>query len=624
MTKFRKSIVIFGCAILCVIGALVAFFVLSATDMIVADPIKITVAVQNDEKEYDGTPLFAASYSITEGELLAGHEAQVAFLGSQTNVGTSDCDASVKIVDKDGRDVTKKYAVRVESGKLDVTARAVKAVQENVTREYTGAPVEGGAYTLAEGFTLCAGHRFAHEEGGSGVTDAGTGEDGSAPRILDAQGNDVTGNYEIEYTPGTITVERRSLRLALRSAEKTYDGTPLTGGEYDIASGTLAPGHSLTLSFGEETQRTHAGVTELRMQGFTVLDGAGRNVSDNYSITGSLATLTVKPRPVYVTGKSGVWEYDGEPHDTNTPDAEDETVTGLMEGDAIAVQYTATIREAGSAPNTFTAEITRDDEDVSDDYELMPVFGTLTVTPQEIRLIPQPFAPVYNGEEIPLTPQDVVGGLTEAQQNVLYVHTYEAVKHAKTYRYEVRLTDTRNYALTGDCTGTFTVTRAALTGITYAGETRKVYDGRPLAFDHGKLSVTGVDGETLYVTGASATTGDADAGGKIITVHSVVLRNAAGEDVTADYAYEPHPFNGNIARRKIVVAGDALVVEAPPTNLSTCTHLANGTTLAAGESYTATVRSTGLTLEVTNVQIVNGKQENYEIETQKGSITYLS
>ncbi|MDE6399088.1 MAG: hypothetical protein K2L51_07185, partial [Clostridiales bacterium] len=315
------------------------------------------------------------------------------------------------------------------------------------------------------------------------------------------------------------------------------------------------------------------------------------------------------------------WEYDGKAHSVTSPAADsEESVTGLADGDEIAIAYTATITEAGSVPNTFTAEITRGDEDVSADYELVPAFGTLTVTPQKIGTEKMPYAPTYNGEEIVPTPDLLLQGLTDGQKAVLYVHTFETVKHAKTYRYEVCLSDTRNYTLAGDPTGSFTVLPAELRGITYAGETKKVYDGKPLAFDYNKLNV----GAGLYAVGASVQTGNANAGHKTITVNSIVLRNAAGEDVSADYNIGTLTFDGNIAKREIIVAGDALVVEVPPTDLSTCTHLANGTTLADGESYTATVAQKGLTLEVSDVRIVNGREDNYVITIKNGSITYLS
>ena len=144
MTKFRTSILICGCIVLCVIGALVAFLTLSASGMIVSDPIEISVRVDDNRKEYDGTPLSAESYRVTSGELLKGHELQITFVGSQTAVGASAGTADIKVTDAKKRDVSKQYVFTVTPCLLEVTQRTVSFVQENVTREYTGGGVAGG------------------------------------------------------------------------------------------------------------------------------------------------------------------------------------------------------------------------------------------------------------------------------------------------------------------------------------------------------------------------------------------------------------------------------------------------------------------------------------------------
>ena len=46
--------------------------------------------------------------------------------------------------------------------------------------------------------------------------------------VLDAQGNDVTSQFKIDYVPGALEVNPRQVVLTSASAEKPYDGTPLT------------------------------------------------------------------------------------------------------------------------------------------------------------------------------------------------------------------------------------------------------------------------------------------------------------------------------------------------------------------------------------------------------------
>ena len=82
---------------------------------------KITVKSENANKAYDGDPLTNNNKTVT-GETVAGDEVVVEFTGSQTYVGTSDNEFSVKVM-RGSDNVTDNYTFGTHTfGKLTVTS----------------------------------------------------------------------------------------------------------------------------------------------------------------------------------------------------------------------------------------------------------------------------------------------------------------------------------------------------------------------------------------------------------------------------------------------------------------------------------------------------------------------
>lgn len=82
---------------------------------------KITVTSENANKAYDGSPLTNNNKTVT-GEIVAGEEVVVEFTGSQTYVGTSDNEFTVKVM-RGSDDVTDNYTFGTHTfGKLTVTS----------------------------------------------------------------------------------------------------------------------------------------------------------------------------------------------------------------------------------------------------------------------------------------------------------------------------------------------------------------------------------------------------------------------------------------------------------------------------------------------------------------------
>ena len=134
MSKLRNSILIFGILILCVAVALVTFLALSATGLIAAEPIALTVKVRSVTEPYDANPHRASAFDIAEGELLNGHTIEaLSYTGELVGVGDCDSGMTLRVIDEDGYDVSVQYKIRIVPGTITVTPRTITVNQANVS-----------------------------------------------------------------------------------------------------------------------------------------------------------------------------------------------------------------------------------------------------------------------------------------------------------------------------------------------------------------------------------------------------------------------------------------------------------------------------------------------------------
>ncbi len=475
MSKFKTSILIVGCLMLCLAAALITFVSLSATGLIETNPIEITLIVSDESKEYDGTPLTAQSYEFKNGdELLSGHNAEVTFTGSQTEFGTSKAGLDVKITDEEGTDVTKKYAVKVELGVLTVYQRQITVVQEHVEREYDGKMQYADEYNVTSG-ELCAGHKLVLPEKKTGRINVGTTPgDENPPVVADVAGADVSKNYRISYTPGSVTVTKREITLVPLSDEKIYDGTPLVAQKYELSSGSLVEGHKLEVKFSEkgktdgEASLTDVGELTFVISGFAVMHN-GQDASENYAITGAAASakLTVLKRSLTIVGKDGEGKYNGEAQkltDFNPLSAE-----GLALTDKVVLNYSE-FTDVGQFDNTFTYAVTREGENAVENYTVSTEFGTYTMRKGEKSVVLKPCTIMYkNGfPELQTVVASYDGTIDDLQLSLpdgIYteaeIGTAQNFANVGTYRYSVKWSPNANETLTESYD--LTVTEASVT-----------------------------------------------------------------------------------------------------------------------------------------------------------------
>lgn len=548
MSNFRKSILIFGAILLCVGAALVTFLALSFSGALVTEPIELVYQIVDEDKVYDGEPLTPQECLLMSGELIEGHVAEISLEGSQTNVGASKSGASVRVRDEKGFDVTGDYKIRVEGGRLTVTPQEIYILLNAEQVVYGGEKIVFDEYSVVMG-NLASGHTVGATLAGAGVINVGDTLERTDvfPAIYDANGRNVTSNYEPYFAMGKVEVVPRPVTLKPASAEKIYDGTPLTCPKTEITAGTLVSGHYCVYSYsdeqGNEASLTTAGELEAFV-GARVYDPLGNDVTANYAIDNTAtATLKVHKRAMTVTGASRSWEYDGNSHNYyengTVGETEPASAEGLAPGESVRVTYSGSLTELGEAENRIARCRVLDRDglgETSSNYEISYVSGKLSVTKANLTVSLKNFSKSFDGapyrandpqayyEFSPALPEGIV---FESNAEEMLSQTVAGSARYTFTDYTVRkgaadLTDYYNVTVVP---GRITVSpRRVSISTDLTGTVNVEYnDGLPCSFPVSRFTVTGESGGLLNGHAILSVTGD-----RALTPGSEVQRSAIG------------------------------------------------------------------------------------------------
>ncbi len=388
-----------------------------------------------------------------------------------------------------GEDISDCFEVTNAEGVYEIQPRAIKIILNSGEWVYDGTAhrlAGDSAYTVvslisSDPSALCNGHTLELATEGE-ITDVGTEAHilKGVPIILDSDGNDVTKNYSIDHENGTLTVLPRPLAIEIASADKVYDGKELTKDGFDILSGSVADGQTLTV--GISGSRITVGATE--NVGTVTVTAGDRDVTHNYDITVTNGTLTVTPRPLHITTGSAEKVYDG----TALTDDRFEIISGTVaDGQKLTVTVTGSVLNAESLPNTATATVEDGAEDVTSNYDITFRNGTLTITHRPITIKTASGSKVFDGAPLTADHYEVISGSVADGQslNVTVIGSLikvgtsinDAIITVKSGEDDV----TANYDITEEF-GTLTVTKRPVkvvieaVGFTYDGITRNALE----------------------------------------------------------------------------------------------------------------------------------------------------
>ena len=337
----------------------------------------ITITADSKTREYNGEALTNNGYTFTQGVLVNGDVLQAVVEGSVTDVDEGEVVnkiTSYHVTTRDGgRDVTKNYTFEEPvNGTLKITPREITLTSGSDEKIYDGTPLTKDEVTVsAPGFV-----------DGEGATYTVTGSQldvGSSDNSFTYELNEGTlaANYIIETEEGklTVTSPEQHIVITANSAEKTYDGTPLTDDGFTYTDFVLAEGDVLEAVV--EGSQTDVGSSVNVIKSYRVMRG-DEDVTANYIFDDSVdGTLTVTKRKVTLTSGTACKIYDGKYLTCNKVEVGGD---GFVEGEGATYDVTGKRKDIGWSYNDFTYKL--NDNTKADNYEITVERGFLYVKDQ--------------------------------------------------------------------------------------------------------------------------------------------------------------------------------------------------------------------------------------------------
>ena len=479
-------------------------------------PLPVTFKSGDASVTYGDTELTCKTVELTAGRILDAHSYEGVFSAAQKEVGTTENKFTVVIKDADGADKTHNYDITYTYGNLTVTKRPVQFSSANREKVYDDTPLDNGdeKATITSG-SLVPTHNFVAQFSES-ITDAGSVDNEFTVAILNVLGEDKSGNYEISYVNGALTVNKRPVQFTSDGAERVYDGTSLEcTNKPRMTAGTLADGHDYTPNFTVKVVEAGERDNEFTVR---IADGNGADKTENYAVDCVYGKLIISKRPVTIQTGSDQKVYDG--YALTCADEADYTVVvgSAAEGQTIRYADAASIVDFGIKENTVTVYVTGYNEDGSiaettANYEITVLTGTLTVTKRTVTFTSCGDTKTYDGQPLTCKDYELTGNtfLADNETSEAYFNSAptEAGSVSNDFSVIIRkadgITNSSGNYIVNYVFGTLTIERRALTIKT--GSDQKVYDGTALTCaDENDYTIIGTiaEGQTVNYTNAAS------------------------------------------------------------------------------------------------------------------------
>lgn len=601
---------------------------------------EVVVKPKDASRVFNGEALEASEWEVAEGspdQFLAGQGiSDPVFSGSQTAPGTSES----SIVSWGYPENTKagNYEIRTEKGTLNVTSRGA-AETITVEANSTSATYDGGTHSAAGLKTteFVVGGKAYTVSGLStedpSAADAGTYTNNvtGTAKVSDAAGNDVTSEFAVEIKDGSLVIGPAEATIRPKDASKPYDGTPLVASEFEAAGFVGGDGVAGVTYGGSQTDAGESGST------IAAYEAAGSTKLANYKITlgeGRLeVTANAEKVVVTIRENSATFPYDGE-----AKTAEGYEVAGISsalykEGDFAFVGDAAHKVATGTDAGDYDMGLLPGDfENRSANFSNV-VFaiegGQLTILPATLTVTTHSASKPYDGTA--LTASGEISGFVNGETASFATTGSQTLVGTSANSYAITWDGTAkesNYNVVEGAIGTLEVTpsQVAITVTPHGGS--KVYDGKPLT-----SAGIDVDGLPAGFTLEAATKGTITDAGELlaeIDAPAIVIRNAAGEDVTAQFA------NVTCGKAPLIVTKRPVTVTSATDSkvydgaaLTKHEAMVTAGSLVEGESFgydfTGAQTAVGTSDNTFTVKAgANTSLDNYEITQVNGTLTVIA
>ena len=365
----------------------------------------VSLKSESASKVFDGIaltrPEVAGWKQLGDEGFVDGQVSDVRATGSATHVSDGKVANAIAYTEGEGFNADN-YAISKDEGALSVTAKQIAAadmaVQAPADVVYSGKAqqqkpvVKDGDKTLVEGVDY-------------ELTYSGNATDAGTVTVTVAGKGDYAGSVDVAYqiapAPLTVTTE---------SANKVYDGKPLTaGGKVD----GLVNGE--TVAFKLVGSQTRVGSSDNSYR----IEWSGTAKRANYRFeaeTIGKLTVTESADEVVVTTTGGTFNYDGASHGATV------TVGALPEGYTLeAAASSATAKDVSDGEVAATADVlvikNAEGEDVTSRLNIKFVDGTIKVEPAKLTVTTPSASKPYDGDA--LTAEGKVSGFVNGEAATL-------------------------------------------------------------------------------------------------------------------------------------------------------------------------------------------------------------
>lgn len=605
---------------------------------LVIDPAEVTIKPKDASKPYDGMSLVASEFTAT-GFIGGDGVEGVSYGGSQLNFGESE--STIAGFAAAGSTKLTNYRIALGKGKLEVTANAEKVVV-TIRENSATFPYDGEAKT-AEGYEVAKISSALYKEGDFAFvgdaahkvatgTDAGDYDMGLLPGDFENRSANFSNvvfeieNGQLRIVP--VAIDEDAVTWDARDVQKVYDGKSLS------AYGARAldkHGNELSVEYSTDGVSWVSDPSKISLTHFghlpVKLRATGANYADGQYAAGS-ESVAVEKRPVTLESGGADKTYDGTPLTNGavsvTPKGEG---VGFVDGEGVAITVTGSQTDVGESVNTF--DFSFNEGTSGDDYWVTAKRGKLTILPATLTVTTYGASKPYDGTA--LTASGEISGFVNGETASFAATGSQTLVGTSANSYAITWDGTAkesNYNVVESAVGTLEVTpsQAAITVTPRDGS--KVYDGQPLT-----SAGIDVDGLPADFTLEAATKGSITDAGELLAevdASTIVIRNAAGEEVTAQFS------NVTCGKAPLVVTKRPVTVTSATdskvydgTALTKHEAAVTAGSLVEGESFgydfTGAQTAVGTSDNIFTVKAgANTSLDNYEITQVNGTLTVIA
>ncbi len=407
------------------------YFVLLANGVINTEKYQIEITVENSQKVYDGTPLTASNYTITQKPdsfINNEYSLSVTYEGSQTDVGESYASASVKVLDKNQYDISSEFQIKVNPGTLTVTQKNLEITANDVSATSGDDLSKLNSYTITDG-SLVNGHtldvKYTNTDSSISIVAS----------VFNKVGAEVTNNYNITCVDGELELSKQTVYITFSDYTKEYDGESIDFTKIKYSLPSVLDG--IEFSFTSKKQILNVGSYAIDDLSYTYKNTNNVDLS-NYNIVLGTLNVEITKKPITVIWENNTFTYDGDSH---TPKAYIKVDENLIE-----------LKVSGSATNAGDNKVATasfKDDSLKDNYELTNEITSIIITKATLSVTwgktsfvydtvahtPKAYA-IIDGKEIPL---EVEGSATNVKDEEFATASLES-KYSANYELSNRNT----------------------------------------------------------------------------------------------------------------------------------------------------------------------------------------